>query len=79
MEEEQIEDEDEIHCMEDKCSAAFFTLAAYEESLLQEKDSQRWDKDAILQNEEQQRYNLRSNANNVKENPVQRATVETES
>jgi len=28
MEEEQFEeDEDEIHCMEDKGSAAFFTLA----------------------------------------------------
>lgn len=34
MEEEQIEDEDEILCMEDKGSDAFLTLAAYEESLL---------------------------------------------
>jgi len=35
MEEEQFEeDEDEIHCMEDKGSAAFFTLISYEESLL---------------------------------------------
>jgi len=48
MEEEQFEDEDEIHCMEDKGSAAFFTLAAYEESLLQEQDSQEWNKEAIL-------------------------------
>jgi len=39
MEEEQIEDEDEILCMEDKGSDALLTLAAYEESLLQEKDS----------------------------------------
>ena len=39
MEEEEFEDEDEIHCMEDKGSAAFLTLAAYEESLLQEQDS----------------------------------------
>jgi len=34
MEEEEFEEEDEIHCMEDKGSAAFLTLAAYEESLL---------------------------------------------
>ena len=34
MEEEQFEDEDEIHCMEDKGSAAFLTLSAYEESLM---------------------------------------------
>ena len=49
MEEEQFEeDEDEIHCMEDKGSAAFFTLDAYEESLWQEQDSQEWDREAIL-------------------------------
>ena len=36
MEEEQIEDEDEIHCMEDKGSVAFLTLSEYEDSLLQE-------------------------------------------
>ena len=48
MEEEQIEDEDEIHCMEDKGSAAFLTLTAYEESLLQDQTSQRWDREAIL-------------------------------
>lgn len=44
MEEEQFEDEDEIHCMEDKGSATFFTLAAYEESLLQDQISQEWDR-----------------------------------
>ena len=33
------EEEDEIHCMEDKGNAAFLTLAEYEESLLQEKNS----------------------------------------
>ena len=59
MKEEQFEDEDEIHYMEDKGSVAFFTLAAYEESLLQEQDSQQWDREAFLQNGEQQRYNLR--------------------
>jgi len=38
MEEEQFEeDEDEIHYMEDKGSAAFLTLATYEESLLWNK------------------------------------------
>ena len=40
MEEEHIEDEDEIHCMEDKGSDAFLTLATYEEFLLQEQDNQ---------------------------------------
>jgi len=79
MEEEQFEDEDEIHCMEDKGSAAFLTLAAYEEYLLQEQDSQEWDREAVLQTEEQRRYNLRSNEKNVNENPAQRATVQTES
>ena len=79
MEEEQFEDEDEIHCMEDKGSAAFLTLAAYEESLLQEQESQQWDRDIVLQTGEQQRYNLRSNAKNVKENPTQRTVVQTES
>ena len=40
MEEEQFEeDEDEIHCMEDKGSATFFTLVEYEESFLQEQNS----------------------------------------
>jgi len=48
MEEEQFEDEDEIHCMEDKGTVAFLTLAAYEESLLQEQDSQEWDIEAVL-------------------------------
>ena len=79
MEEEQFEDEDEIHCMEDKGSVAFLTLATYEESLLQEQDSQEWDREAFLQTEEQWRYNLRSNAKNVKENPAQRVAVQTES
>ena len=80
MEEEQFEeDEDEIHYMEYKGSAAFLTLAAYEESLLQEQDSQEWDREVVLQTGEQQRYNLRSNAKNVKENPTQRAAAQTES
>jgi len=52
MEEEQIEDEDEIHYMEDKGSAAFLTMATYEEYLLQEQDSQRWDREVVLQIEE---------------------------
>ena len=50
MEEEQFEeDEDEIHCMEDKGSAAFLTLAEYEQSLLQEQNNQEWDRGAVLQ------------------------------
>lgn len=79
MEEEQFEEEDEIHCMEDKGSAAFLTLAAYEESLLQDQTSQEWDKEALLQIYEQRRYNLRSHAYNVKENPAQNVAVQTES
>lgn len=78
MEEEQFEEEDEIHCMEDKGNAAFFTLAPYEESLLQDQISQKWDREAILQTGEQQRYNLRSKGNIVKENPTQRASVPIE-
>jgi len=50
--EQSEEDEDEIHCMEDKGSAAFLTLAEYEESLLQEKNSQRWDNGAFLRSSE---------------------------
>lgn len=48
MEEEQLEEEDEIYCMEDKGSATFLTLAAYEESLLQDQTSQKWDREAVL-------------------------------
>jgi len=79
MEEEQFEEEDEICCMEDKGSAAFLTLAAYEESLLQDLIIQEWDIGVVLQTGEQQRYNLRSKENNVKENLVQKAVVPTES
>lgn len=63
--------------MEYKGSATFFTMATYEESLLQEQDNQEWDREAVLQTEEQQRYNLRSNVKNVKESPGQRAVVQT--
>ena len=49
MEEEHFEEEDEIRCMEDKGSATFLTLVAYEESLLQDQNSQRWDREAVLQ------------------------------
>ena len=48
MEEEQFKEDDEIHCMEDKGSVAFFILAAYEESLLQEQDNQEWDREVVL-------------------------------
>ena len=79
MEGEQFEeDEDEIHFLEDKGSAAFLTLAEYEESLLQEQNSERWDNGVVLQSgEQQQRYNLRSNAKNVKENVAQEAAAQT--
>ena len=77
MEEEQVEEEDEIHCMEDKRSYAFLTLASYEESLLQDQTSQEWDREVVLQTGEQKIYNLRSKANNFKENPTQRVVVQT--
>ena len=79
MEGEQFEEEeDEIHCMEDKGSAVFLTLAEYEESLQQEKNKQGWDTNAVLQSGEQQcKYNLRSNANNAKETIAQEAQKNT--
>lgn len=50
MEEKQFgEDEDEIHCMEDKDNAPFFTLVEYEQYLLQEQNSQKWDRGTVLQ------------------------------
>ena len=52
MEEEQFDEEDEIHCMEDKGSAAFLTLATYEESLLKDHTSQEWDREVVLQTED---------------------------
>lgn len=78
MEGEQFEEEeDEIHCMEDKGSAVFLTLVEYEESLQQEKNKQGWDTDAVLQSGEQQRkYNLRSNANNAKVTIEQEAAAQ---
>ena len=54
MEEDQFEeDEDEIHCMEDKGSATFLTLDEYEESLLQEQNNQEWDKEVVPQTGDQ--------------------------
>jgi len=78
MEEEQFEENDEIHCMEEKGSAPFLTKATYEKSLFNEKISQEWDNEAILQTEDQQRYNLRSKMNNAKETPIQRVVVPIE-
>ena len=47
-------------------------MAEYEESLLRQQNSQSWDSGAILQSgEQQQKYNLRSNAKNSKENVAQ--------
>ena len=43
MEEQQFKEYDEIHCMEDKGSASFLTLAAYEELLFKDQTSQKWD------------------------------------
>jgi len=59
MEEEKFDEEDEIHYMEDKGSASFLTLASYEESLRRDQTNQEWDREVVLQTEDQQRYNLR--------------------
>jgi len=75
MEEEQFEEDDEIHCLEDKSNASFLISAAYEKSLFNDQINQDWDGEAVLQTEDQQRYNLRSKMNNAKETPVQRAAI----
>jgi len=75
MKEEQFEEDDEIHCLEEKGNASFLTPAAYEKSLFNDQINQEWDGEVVLQTEDQHRYNLRSKMNNAKENPVQRADV----
>jgi len=59
MEEEQFEEDDEIHCLEDKGSASFFTSVAYGKSLFNDQISQEWDGEAVLQTADQHRYDLR--------------------
>lgn len=75
MEEEQFEEDDEIHCLEDNGSASFFTSATYENSLFNDQISQEWDGGAILQTDDQHKYDLRSKRNHAKETPFQRAVV----
>jgi len=75
MEEEKFEEDDEIHCLEDKVNASFFTSTTYERSLCNNQISQEWDGKAILQTVDQQRYNLRSKINNARETYVQKADV----
>ena len=75
MEEEQFEEDDEIHCMEEKGSAPFLTKVAYEKSLFNDQISQEWDDEVVLQTKDQKRYNVRSKMNNAKENPIQRVVV----
>jgi len=75
MEEEQFEEDDEIHCLEDKGSASFLTSGAYEKSLFNDQINQEWDGEAILQIEDQHRYNPRSKMINAKGTPIQRAIV----
>lgn len=70
MEEEQFEEDDEIHCLEDKGNASFLTLVAYEMSLLNDQISQEWDGGVVLQAFDQHRYDLRLKMNNAKETPV---------
>ena len=75
MEEEQFEEDDEIHYLEDKGSASFFTSTTYGKSLFNDQISQECDGEAVLQTEDQHQYNLRSMMNNVKETPIHKATV----
>lgn len=75
MDEDQHEEDDEIHCLEDKGSASFLTLVAYEESLSKDQNSQEWDGGAVLQTDDQDRYNLRSKMNTAQQTPVQRVTI----
>ena len=70
MEEEQFEEDDEIHCMEDKGNAPFLNLDAYERSLFNFHISQEWNGEAVIQTEDQHKYNLRSKMNNAKETLV---------
>ena len=75
MEEEQFEEDDEIHCLEDKGSASFLTSAAYEKSLFNDQISQEWDGGAVLKIDDQHRYDLRSKMNNTKETPIQSTAI----
>ena len=75
MEEEQFEEDDEIHCLEDRDTASFLTSAAYEKSLCNDQISEEWDGKSILQTVDQQRYNLRSKINNSKETLVQSVAI----
>eukprot|EP00253_Pinus_taeda_P036066 PITA_36066 len=77
IEEEQFEEDDVIHCFEDKGSAPFLTFVAYEKSLFSDQISQEWNGEAVIQAEDQQRYNLRLKMNTAKETPVQRVVVPT--
>ena len=61
--------------MEDKGNASFLTSAAYQKSLYNDQISQEWDDEAILQTEDQHRYNLQSKMNNSKETLVQKTTA----
>lgn len=75
MEEEQFDEDDEIHCIEDKGSASFLTLSAYEKSLFNDQISQEWDGGVVLQTGDQHGHDLRSKMNNVKETLVQKVFV----
>ena len=48
------------------------TGATYEKSLCNDQTNQEWGGEAVLQAEDQRRYNMHLNMNNAKETPVQR-------
>lgn len=70
MEEEKFEEDDEIHCLEDKGIASFLTSAAYEKSLFNDQINQVWDGEAVIKTTDQHRYNMRLKVNNAKETLV---------
>ena len=78
MEEEQFEEDDEIHCMEDKGNATFLTKSTYEKSLSNGQISQEWDGEVVLQIVDQHQHNLGSMMNNVKETHVHKVGVPAE-
>jgi len=75
MEEEKFEEDEEIHCMEDKCSASLLTLSSYEKSLFNDQISQEWYGGAVLETGDRHRYDLRSKMNNVNETPIQKVAI----
>ncbi len=57
------EGEDDIHCVEGQEEESYLTQSEYEGALLNEQLNQNFDDEVVLQIDDQNRYNLRSNNN----------------